>query len=151
MVAAFLQGGDAARVFALDHIDQPLGLLRADLFADGAVLDDGDGDLRIQIPQNIKVQAGHVTLDLDDILLAGFLAAHVLQQRHAGIVQLFQLHHMVQRKPRACGDVVNDHAVLNFVNVQHSSTASPVLGSFRPSNVIISAIRIYTPFCTCSK
>ena len=115
------------------------------------VLNKGQADLRVHITQHIKIQAGNITLDFNNILFAAFLAAHVLQQGHAGFVQLFQLQQVIQRKPGPGGNVVNDHAVHDFINIQHSKATSPVLGSFSPSSVIIKAMRTYTPFCACSK
>ena len=84
-----------------------------------AILDERNTDLRVHIAQNIKAQAAHVTLDFDNVLLATFLAANILQQGHAGVAQLFQLHQVVQGQAGACGDMVNDHTVLNFINLQH--------------------------------
>ena len=116
-----------------------------------AVLDEGQCDLGVHITQHIKVQMGDVPLNLDDVLLDALLAAHVLEQRHAGVAELFQLQQMIQRKTGARRNVVDDHAVQNFVNVQHGKATSPVLGSLSPSSVIISAMRIYTPLVACSK
>ena len=119
MIAAFLNRGNAAGVRALNDIDQALGLLGAALFHHVAVLDKGNADLRVHITQNVKANAAHIALNFDNVLLAAFLAADILQQGHAGFVQLFQLHQMVQGQAGACGDMVNDHAVLNLINLQH--------------------------------
>ena len=81
MVTAFLNGGDAARVRALDDIDQALWLLGVLLLRHVAVLDKGDGDFRIDIGEDVKVQPGHVALNLYYILFAVLLAADVLQKR----------------------------------------------------------------------
>ena len=119
MITALLDGSDAARVRAFDDVDQPLGLLGVFFLRHPAVPDKGDGDFRVDIGENVKAHLADIALDLYYVLFSVFLAADVLQKCHAGIVQLFQLHHVVERQTRACGNVVNDHAVLDFINLQH--------------------------------
>lgn len=116
VVAALLDGGHAAGIGAFDHVDQALRLLGTNLVDDVAILDHRDGDLRVQIAQNVEVQLADIALDLDDVLFAALLAADILQQGHACVVQFFQFHHVVQAQAGTGGDVVNDHAVQNLIN-----------------------------------
>ena len=54
MVAALLDGGNAARVRAFDDIDQALGLLGANLLHHMAVTDDRDRNFGVNIGKNVK-------------------------------------------------------------------------------------------------
>lgn len=80
-------------------------------------------------------------IDLDDVFLAHFLAAYIAQDGN-GAVQFIQMQEMIQFHAFAGFDMVNDNAVLDFVDMHYTST---------PSNFRISAIRIYLPLCACLK
>lgn len=86
LVALFLNGGDAARVFAPHDVDQTLGGLGLLLLDRLAILDDGHADVGVQVSQDVQVQPGSIALYLDDVFAAAFglVGAGVLNQRHIG-------------------------------------------------------------------
>ena len=88
MVDFFLDGSDAARIFAVDHIDQLGRFLQLFLFYDHTVPDDIDGDVRVHVAQNIQIQIDHA-FDLDDVFVAMLVRASVANQGDTAI-QLVQ-------------------------------------------------------------
>ena len=68
---------DAPRIFAVQHIRQPVRQRQVLLFQQLPVLDVIDRDVGIKIPKHIQVQVDEL-VDLDDILFAVLCAAHIL-------------------------------------------------------------------------
>lgn len=64
-----LNGGDAARVFALEHATDALRQLERALFHKFPVADDVDGDAWIDVADQVPVNV-HFAVDLDDVLAA---------------------------------------------------------------------------------
>lgn len=80
-----LDGGDASGVLAMDHIGDLLGKLYGFLLNDLAILDDIDGDVVIDITENIKVYHIETAFDLQDVLAAHLAAACVLDDRYLAV------------------------------------------------------------------
>ena len=89
------------------------------------------------------VQGGAYHLEYFITFAAGLMADGVFDQRH-GHVQRVQAQQLVDAHAPARGDVVDDDAVLDGVNIHCASTSIP--SSFR-----ISAMRMYLPLSTCLK
>ena len=81
-------------------------------------------------------------VDLDDVLAAQFAGDYVGDHGHRR-VQVLQPQQAVQFHSAARGDVVDDDAVPDGINVHN------VPASFK--SIKIRAMRIYLPFSTCLK
>ena len=91
-----LGGGDATGVLAEENVGQLLRKGCAALLDQLAVADDVDGDIGVDIAENVHVQL-NVGIDLDDVLLAHAAAADVFDNSH-GAVQLVQMQILVDLK-----------------------------------------------------
>jgi len=105
VVYARLHYSDTPGVLTFLDVDE---LLRKGhlLLLDGlAVLDDADGDVRVDITDDIQVDIVVFLVHLDDVLLAHLVALHPLDQRHAA-VQLVQAQVIVDLHGLARGDMI---------------------------------------------
>ena len=110
-----LRHGDAPGVLAPDDVHQLLGGMEAAFLRPDAVPDDVDGDFVVDIAQHVHVHV-HGGVDFDDVLFPHPAAADVFDDGH-GAVQLVQVEVFVDVHALARLDVVQDHAVLDAVNV----------------------------------
>ena len=94
--------------------------------------------------ENIQIQCFNRTLYFDNIFLAHFITFCIFNNGN-GTIQLVQLQIMINLKTHSCLNMIQYKALVNSTNIQHLYSTSI------PSNVRISAIRTYTPFCTCVK
>ena len=133
MGQALLNGGDAARVLAADHIGDLLRERQLPLFDDAVVADDVDRDVVINIAEHVQVDAVEdIALHLDDVLPAHLLAVGVLDDGHLA-VQLVQAKLIVDVQALSGLDVIQDDSFVQSTDVQH--------GFFTPRSVMMSAIR----------
>ena len=79
-----LNGGDAARVFTLEHAADALRQLERALFHKFPIADDVDGDARIDIADQVPVKV-HFAVDLDDVLAAELAARNVFEDGHRAV------------------------------------------------------------------
>src|SRR5699024_5209397 len=79
VVDPFLHRADAAGVAAADDVDQPFGEGELFLFDHLALLDKGDGDVVVDVPEKVEVQPD-IPLDFDDVLSAVAAAAGVADE-----------------------------------------------------------------------
>ena len=110
-----------------------------------AVADHVDGDVGVNVAQHVQIHF-HGRVDLDDVLFAHAVAADVLDDGH-GAVQLVQMEVLVDVHTLAGLDVVQDHAVLDAVDIHKIQFSFP--HTWTPSSFIIRAIRMNLPFFTC--
>lgn len=133
---------DAAGVFALDDVGD--GVWEAErLFLDYlAVLDYVYRDVVVDKAENVKIDKVKSAVDFYYVLFAHFVAAGVFYYGNAA-VKLSEPEIIIDIHTFSGFDMVDDEAVFKFSYVQH--------GSFTSKSVSISAIRTYTPNCTCLK
>ena len=103
------------------------------------VLDDVDGNARVDVAEDVEVQVNDLS-DLDDILFAHFRAFRVFDHGY-GAVQLIQPEDPVDIHAPPRGDVVQYDSVFDLSD-DHAFTSS---------NFMMRAMRIYFPFATCLK
>ena len=77
-----LDGGDAARILAVNHIDDLLGQLQGFFLDDAVVPDNVDRDVVVNVAQHVQIHNVQPALDLDDVLAAHLVAAGVLDDGH---------------------------------------------------------------------
>lgn len=118
-----LRHGDAPGVLAVDDIYQLFGQLHMLFRHPHAVADDIDGDVGVNVAQHVQIDL-HGGVDLDDVLLAHPPAADVLDDGHRA-VQLVQMQVFVDVHALAGLDVVQDHAVLDAVDIHTSFLLKP--------------------------
>ena len=140
MVDFLFHCGDTAGIFAENDVCDLFGQFRMEFLHLFAVLNDADCHVGVHVAQYAQIHVQHA-VDLDDVFLAHFLAVYIAQDGN-GAVQFIQMQEMIQFHAFASFDMVNDNAVLDFVDMHYTST---------PSNFRISAIRIYLPLCACLK
>ena len=114
-----LGGGDATGVLAEENIRQLGGQHGAALLDQLAVSDDVDGDIGIDIAEDVHIQLD-VGVDLDDVLLAHLAAVAVLDDGNRAI-QLVQMEQVVDLHAATGGDVVNDYTVFDGIDVHACS------------------------------
>ena len=109
MIQSLLDGGDAPRVLAADHVfdlsRKPELLLLNDLF----VLDDVYRDIVVNESENVQIHEIDRAFDLNDVLFSHLAALCVLDDRHTA-VQLVKVEIFVDIHAPACLDVVEDEA-----------------------------------------
>lgn len=103
-----LRCGYAAGVFALNNILNLGGKSQLFLFAKNAVLYDVNGDIRIDIAENIEVNL-HFGINFDNILIAHFFAADMLYDCNRAVK-------LVKLKMG-----INLHAVAGFYMVKNNA------------------------------
>ena len=108
-----------------------------------AVFYHGHGDVVIQKAQKIQIERDQAFY-LDDVLFAVFAAVGVGDDGHLPL-HLVKLQHIVNQAPFAAGDMIDHITCFDSTDVDHTS------GTSKPSKNMISAIRIYTPYCACLK
>lgn len=77
-----LDGGDAARVLAVDHIGDLFRKLQGPLFRNLIVADNVDRDVVIDVAQNVEIDVVQTALDLNDVLASHLVASCVLDNRY---------------------------------------------------------------------
>ena len=85
VIQPLLDGSDAARVFALDHV---YNLFRKSQFLflhNGSVFDDVYGDVVVDEAKNIQIQLFDRTFHLDDIFFAHLVAAGILDDGYSTV------------------------------------------------------------------
>ena len=93
VIQALLDGCDAARVFAADHIADLFGQFQIFLFNDLLIFNNVDRDIVIDESEDVKIHEINGAFDLDDIFFAHLVALCVLDDRHTAVqfvkVQIF--------------------------------------------------------------
>ena len=87
MGQSLLDGSDASGVAAFDDIFDLFGKYQFFLLYDLTVFDDVDGDVVVDVAENIEVDGVERSLDLDDVFPAHLVALRVLDDCD-GAVQL---------------------------------------------------------------
>jgi len=128
-----LHGCDAAWILAGNNAVKLSRKFELTLLYNFAVLNQIDGDTGIKVAENIKVEVDK-SVDLDNILFAGFAALCVLDDRNSAI-ELIEVKELIQLHTRAGLDVVNYIAVSDRIDIHYSTSKS----------IMIRAIRIYLP------
>ena len=121
-----LGGGDAAGVLAVQNALQLQGQVQLLLLDGLAVGDDGHGHAGVHIAQGIGVQLDAFR-DLDDVLAAHLDGGGVGDQGHHA-VEIAQVQEVVDLLALTCGDVVDDDAVDDGINI-HNITPPEASGS----------------------
>ena len=101
----------------MGDVHQLLGQGNVLLLHADTVTDDVDGDVGVHIAQRIQIHF-HRRVDLDDVLLVHAGAADVLDDGYAA-VQLVQMQILVDVHALAGPNMIQDHAVLNAVNIHN--------------------------------
>ena len=114
-----LNGGDAAGILAADDVGDALGQLELALFGEFAVLNDVDGDVGVDIADDVPVKIEY-PVDLDDVLAAELAAGDVFEDGN-GAGELVQTEDLVELHGLAGRDVVDDDPVLNRINKHNVS------------------------------
>ena len=117
MIQALLDGCDAARVFAFDHIADLPGQLQVFLFDDLFIFNNIDRDVVIDESENVQIHEIDRTLDLDDILFAHFIALCVFDDRNAA-VQLIEVKIFIDIHASASFYVVENKAFRDTSYIQ---------------------------------
>ena len=105
LVKALLDGSDAARVLAFDHVDNLLRKTKVFLLNNLLVLDDVYGDVVIDEAKDVKIQVFDRAFYFDNVLFAHLIAAGVLDDRN-GTVKLVQLQIMINSHGLSSFDMV---------------------------------------------
>lgn len=106
-----LDGGDAARVFAAEDALQRLWQLGMKFFCALGVMDDIDGDMRIDVAEQVEIEVDNLA-DFENIFLAQLAGAGVFDDGDLAI-QLVELQIFVNLHGFACGNVVDNNAFGN--------------------------------------
>ena len=77
-----------------------------------SILDHDQGNLIIQIAQDIQTFRHGIAFDLDQVFMTVFLAADRLEQGN-GLLLIFQMQQLIDVHSLSLSDMVNDNAVLN--------------------------------------
>ena len=85
MIDLLLDGSDAARIFAVNDIDELARKRQLFLFHDDSVLNDIDGDIVIDIADDIQFEVIDWAFDLNDVLAAHLAASGIFDDRHAAV------------------------------------------------------------------
>lgn len=109
VIQLLLDGGDAARIFAFDDIDQSLGQLDPFLFDDFSILYDVDRDLVVDVAEHVQIQIVNRAFDFDDVFFPHFVAVRVFDDRDAA-VHAVELQVPIKVHTFAGLDVVKHHA-----------------------------------------
>lgn len=80
-----LDGGDAARVPAVDHIGDLFRKLQGPLFRNLIAADNVDGDVVIDVAENVEIDVVQTALDLNDVLASHLVASCVLDNRYLAV------------------------------------------------------------------
>ncbi len=163
VIQALLDGCDAARVFAADHIADLFGQFQIFLLDDLLIFDNVDRDVVIDKSEYVEIHEINGTFDLDDILSSHFVALSVLDDRHAAVqfikVQIFVDIHTLSGLDVVEHETFGDASYIQCI-FYHSSFLSlyqnPVVAvnyqtgcqsTWMSRSVRISAMRTYTPHC----
>ena len=96
LIQSLLDGSNAARILAFDHVHNLLRQLQLFLCNDLFVLDDIDSDIVVNKAKDIQIQLFDRTFNFDDILNTHFVAAGVFDNGNCA-VKLVQLQVMIDR------------------------------------------------------
>ena len=77
-----------------------------------SVLDYDQGNLIVQIAQNIQTFRHGIAFYFDQVFMTVFLAADRLEQGN-GLFLVFQMQQLIDVHSLSFGDVVDDHTILN--------------------------------------
>lgn len=102
-----LDGGDAARVLAVDDICDFFRHLDIFFLYDFSILDDVDRDTVIDVAEHINIYQIKAAVDLDDVLASHLAAARIFDDSHLA-VQLVQPQFKVNIHTASCLDVVQN-------------------------------------------
>ena len=115
MVKFLFRGGDATGILAFQNVGQGLGQVHRLFLHQDAFLDDVDGDAGVHVAQNVQIHR-KICVDLDDVLFAHLEAARILDDGN-GAIQLAQAQKLVDLHAVPCGNMVDDKAVANRIDV----------------------------------
>ena len=107
-----LNGGDAARVFAVDHIGDLFRKLQGFFLGDLVVTDDIDGNVVVNVAQYIQANVVARALNLDDVLAAHLVASRVLDDGYLTVGETVKTKVIVNVKTLACLNVIQNYAFL---------------------------------------
>ena len=116
LIQSLLDGSDAARILAFDHIDDLFWKVQLFLVYDLTVFDDVDGDIVVDKTKDIKIQHVNRTFYFNDIFFAHFVAAGIFDECHAAI-ELIELQKLVDAHTLACLNMVEYKAFFKFTYV----------------------------------
>lgn len=117
MIQFLLNGSDASRIFAFDHVAD-LFRKRERLFGDDlSVLDNVHSDIVINEAEDIKIHKIDGTFDLHNVFFSHFAALGVFDDRHA-TVELVKVEIFVNLHALASLDMIQYKAFRNASHVQ---------------------------------
>ena len=137
MIDLLLNGCNAAGILAVNNIDELARKRQLFLFYDAPVLDDINGDIVINIADDVELEVIDRAFYLDDVLAAHFAASRVFDDRDAA-VHFVKLQVSVKIHSLSGFNMVKDKTFVQGTNIQHTLTSR---------SVRIRAIRMYTPYC----
>ena len=117
MIQPLLDGCNASRVLAADHIADLFREFQLFLLNDLFILDDIDRDVVINESENIQIHEVDRALNLDNIFPAHFIALCVLDDGDAA-VQLVQMQIFVNVHTPACLNMVKNKAFRDTSYIQ---------------------------------
>ena len=85
LVQSLLDGCDASRVFAVDHIADLFGKLQLFLFDDLLILNNIDRDIVINESEDIKIHEIDGAFDLDNVFSSHFAALCIFDDRNTAV------------------------------------------------------------------
>ena len=107
-----LNGGDAARILAADHVGDLFRKLQGFLLGDLVVTDDIDGDVVVNVAQYIQVNVVDRALNLDDVLAAHLVASRVLDDGYLTVGETVKTKVIVNVKAFASLNMIQNNAFL---------------------------------------
>ena len=128
LIQSLLDGSNAARILAFDHVHNLLRQLQLFLCNDLFVLDDIYGNIMIDKTKDIQIQILDGAFNLDDILFSHFLAAGIFDDSNR-TVQLIQLQEMCIRDRYICIRFIYNRIILDILRADQ--TVTPILDVYK--------------------
>ena len=107
-----LNGGNAARILAADHVGDLFRQLQRFFLGDLVVTDDIDGDVVVNVAQYIQVNVVDRALNLDDVLAAHLVASRVLDDGYLTVGETVKTKVIVNVKAFASLNMIQNNAFL---------------------------------------
>ena len=112
LIQSLLDGCDTAGILAADHVGDLFRKLQGFFLGDLVVTDDIDGDVVVNVAQNIQVNVVDRALNLDDVLAAHLVASRVLDDGYLTVGETVKTKVIVNVKAFASLNMIQNNAFL---------------------------------------